>query len=152
MEDYPMSSDFNVVPASEWTRLWADYAKERLENAALREELEAEALDTTWQDHADHWQRKYQELEAELKVYQDLERRYVKAQYEQTNLIKELESKLRWYTTSVKDAGGYLGSLAAANKELEAEAEELAAYIYHLILGGSPDDIPERARKWLEEN
>lgn len=32
--------------------------------AALRE-LEAELLDTTWQDHADHWQKRATELEAE---------------------------------------------------------------------------------------
>ena len=39
--------------------------------------------------------------------------------------IAELEAKVDWYKVSIEDGGGYLGSLKAENRKLEAELKAL---------------------------
>ena len=41
--------------------------------------------------------------------------------------------------------------LARYSLHYEAEAEELARYVVHLIEGGAPDGLPKRVEKILED-
>jgi chromosome segregation ATPase len=47
-------------------------------------------------------------------------------------VMNQLKAEIKWYKTSVEDGGGYFGTLAKANKELEAKVEEQAAEIERL--------------------
>jgi Rps23 Pro-64 3,4-dihydroxylase Tpa1-like proline 4-hydroxylase len=49
-----------------------------------------------------------------------------------TEQLAEQAAELKWYKTSVEDGGGYFGTLAKANKELEAKIAEQAAEIKRL--------------------